>query len=129
MPWRHLKTLASLAAPVRMPVERLVGTLVATGDPVVMTHAGDPRTGDFLAGALFEVRHRELVGSLGSPLALRSVSFRAICAGSDLGTADVPCAWACCLPEALQLRAPAWVSQQIDTAPGARLVLPAALRK
>jgi hypothetical protein len=129
MSWRHLQTLASLGAPVRMPVERLVGSLVATGDPVVMTHAGDPRTADFIAGALFEVRHREVVGSLGSPLALRGAGFRATCSGSDLVTAEVPRAWASCLPEVMQLCVPAWVSQEIGTTAGAPLVLPAALRK
>ena len=84
MPWRHVKTIASLVAPIVLPVQRLVGRLPGSADPIAILCAGTPSTADFVAGALLEVEERTVVGSLGSPLELRGNTFRRLCAGADL---------------------------------------------
>ena len=129
MPWRHVKTIASLAAPIVLPVQRLVGRLPGSTDAVVMLCAGAPSTADFVAGALLEVEERTVVGRLGSPLELRSTAFRRLCADADLVAMEVPRAWQACLPAGTQLRMPAWVSQELLAAGKPPVTLPAQVRK
>ncbi|MGB7739624.1 MAG: hypothetical protein WBM03_10965 [Steroidobacteraceae bacterium] len=129
MPWRHVKTIASLAAPIALPVQRLVGRLPGSAGPVVMLCAGAPSTADFVAGALLEVEERTVVGRLGSPLELRGSAFRRLCAGADLVAMEVPRAWQVCLPAGTQLRMPAWVSQELLAAGKPPVTLPAPIRK
>ena len=126
---RHARTIASLAVPVSMPVQRLAGTLNGTADPVVMVYAGEPAAAEFIAGSLFRVEHRTEIGRLGSPFELRSDGFVALSGAADLVAVDVPWAWRRCLPEGMQLRMPAWVSQEIQAAGNGPIVLPAPLRK
>jgi hypothetical protein len=129
MPWRHVKTIASLAAPIVLPLQRLVGRLPGSANPVVMLCAGAPSTADFVAGALLEVEERTVVGRLGSPLELRSAAFRRLCAGADLVAMEVPRAWQACLPAGTQLRMPAWVSQELLAYGKPPVTLPAPIRK
>ncbi len=129
MPWRHVKTIASLAAPIVLPVQRLVGRLPGSADPVALLCAGTPSTADFLAGALFEVDERAVVGRLGSPLELRSAAFHKLCSGADLVAMEVPRAWQACLPAGAQLQMPAWVSQELLAAGTSPVTLPAPMRK
>jgi len=126
---RHARTIASLAVPVALPVQRLAGTLVATGVPVTIACAGDPAAAEFIAGALCKVEHREPVGRLGSPLQLRSEAFFALCTAADLVAMEVPWAWQRCLPDDTQWRMPAWVSQEILATDRGPIVLPVPLRK
>jgi len=129
MPWRHVKTVASLAVPIVLPVQRLVGRLPGSASPVAMLCAGAPSTADFVAGALLEVEERTVVGRLGSPLELRSAAFRRLCSGADLVAMEVPRVWRACLPEGTQLRMPAWVSQELHAAGRPSVTLPAQIRK
>ena len=129
MPWRHVKTIASLAAPIVLPVQRLVGRLPGSDSPVVMLCAGAPSTADFVAGALLDVDERASVGRLGSPLELRSAAFRELCSGADLVAMEVPRAWQACLPAGTQLRMPAWVSQELLAVGTPAVTLPASIRK
>jgi hypothetical protein len=129
MPWRHVKTIASLAAPIALPVQRLVGRLPGSASPVVMICAGAPSTADFVAGALFEVEERTVVGRLGSPLELRGAAFCRTCSGADLVAVEVPRAWQACLPAGAQLRMPAWVSQELLAVGKSTVTLPAPIRK
>ncbi len=129
MPWRHVKTIASLAVPLGLPVHRLVGTLPGSTDPVTMICAGALSTADFVAGALLEVEERTVVGRLASPLELRGAAFRNACSGADLVAAEVPRAWQACLPAGAQLRMPAWVSQELLAAGDSPVALPAPMLK
>jgi hypothetical protein len=129
MPWRHVKTIASLAIPCELPVHRLVGRLPGSADPVTMICAGAPATANFVAGALLEVDEQTIVGRLGSPLELRGAAFRRTCSGADLVAVDVPRAWQACLAAGAQLRMPAWVSQELLAAGGSPVTLPAPIRK
>ncbi|MBP6106309.1 MAG: hypothetical protein V9E93_16840 [Steroidobacteraceae bacterium] len=129
MPWRHVKTIASLATPVVLPVQRLVGRLPGSTDPVTMICAGTLSTADFVAGALLEVEERTVVGRLGSPLELRGTAFRRACSAADLVAVEVPRAWQACLPAGAQLRMPAWVSQELLAAGESPVTLPAPIRK
>lgn len=126
---RHARTFASLAVPVALPVQRLAGTLVATGAPVTIAYAGDPPAAEFVAGALCKVEHREPVGRLGSPLELRSEAFIALSASADLVAMEVPWAWQRCLPVDTHWRMPAWVSQEILATDRGSIELPVPLRK
>lgn len=126
---RHARTLVSLAVPVALPVQRLAGTLVATGAPVTIAYAGDPPAAEFVAGALCRVEHRETVGRLGSPLELRGEAFVALSAAADLVAMEVPWAWQRCLPVETHWRMPAWVSQEILATDRGPIVLPVPLRK
>ncbi|HSW33971.1 MAG TPA: GNAT family N-acetyltransferase [Steroidobacteraceae bacterium] len=126
---RHARTIASLAVPVAQPVQRLAGTLIATGAPVTIAYAGDPAAAEFIAGALCKVERREPVGRLGSPLELRSEAFVALAAAADLVAMEVPWAWQRCLPDDTQWRMPAWVSQEILATDLGHIVLPVPLRK
>lgn len=126
---RHARTIASLAVPVALPVQRLSGTLVATGAPVTIAYAGDPPAAEFVAGALCKVEHREPVGRLGSPLELRSEAFIALSASADLVAVEVPWAWQRCLPVDTHWRMPAWVSQEIQPTDRGSIELPMPLRK
>ncbi len=129
MPWRHVKTIASLVAPIVLPVQRLVGRLPGLADPIAILCAGTPSTADFVAGALLEVEERTVVGSLGSPLELRGAAFRKLCAGADLAAMEVPRAWQACLPGGTQLRMPAWVSQELLANTQSPFTLPAPILK
>jgi hypothetical protein len=129
MPWRHVKTIASLAAPIVLPVQRLVGKLPGSTDPVALLCAGMPTAADFVAGALLEVEERTVVGSLRSPLELRGAAFRRTCSGADLVAVEVPRAWQACLPAGAQLRMPAWVSQELLAAGRSPVTLPAPICK
>ncbi len=126
---RHLKTIATLATPVALPVERLSGRLCDSNEPAVLVFAGAPETADFVAGVLIEIEGREPVGRLQSPPALRGAAFDGWCEGADLAIAEVPWLWRFSLPANAGFRIPAWVSQEIRAADGATIVLPAALRR
>jgi len=115
--------------PVALPVQRLAGSLFATGAPVTIACAGDPPAAEFIAGALCKVEHREPVGRLGSPLELRGEAFVALSAAADLVAMEVPWAWQRCLPDDTQWRMPAWVSQEIRAPDHGPIVLPVPLRK
>ena len=129
MPWRHVKTIASLVAPIVLPVQRLVGRLPGSADPIAILCAGTPSTADFVAGALLEVEERTVVGSLGSPLELRGNTLRRLCAGADLAAMEVPRAWQACLPAGTQLRMPAWVSQELLVTTQSPFILSAPILK
>ncbi|MGH8249528.1 MAG: hypothetical protein ACREVI_02340 [Steroidobacteraceae bacterium] len=129
MAWRHFHTIATLATPVALPVERLDGRLHGSETPVTMTFAGAPETADFVAGALMTTTHRMRVGSLRTPLALRSDAFDTLCADGDFAVGEVPPLWNALLPAATELRMPAWVSQEIHADDGSPLLLPAPLLK
>ena len=116
MAWRHAKTIASLATPLALPVQRLEGRLFGSGNPVTLVCAGAPSTADFVAGALCEVVQRTHVGHLRNPFGLRGDEFRDLCAGADMVTMEVPRAWQACLPAGTHLRMPAWVSQELRAA-------------
>lgn len=126
---RHLTTLASLATPIALPVERLEGRLHGSNAPVSMTFAGTSATADFVAGALFTIERRTPVGRLQTPFELRRAAFGSLTIGSDLVVAEVPPIWRFCLPADMRLRMPAWVSQEIRADKGSGIVLPAQLRK
>jgi len=55
MIWQHLSTVASLAMPISLPVERLEGRLHGSNASIAMAFAGVPATADFVAGALFTI--------------------------------------------------------------------------
>ncbi len=129
MAWRHLTTLASLATPMALPVERLEGRLHGSNAPVAMTFAGLSATADFVAGSLFTIERRTPVGRLSTPLELRGAAFGALCNGSDLAVADVPPLWQSCIPAGAQLRMPAWVSQEIHGKGKSPVALPPQVRK
>lgn len=114
--------------PVALPVQRIAGTLAGSNDRVTMVYAGEAPAADFIAGALFDVEHRADIGRLGSPLELRSETFREMSSGADIVAMEVPWAWQRCLPAGTQLQMPAWVSQEIVATRGS-LFLPAPLRK
>lgn len=122
--WRHAQTIASLAVPVALPVERIEGSLHGTAERVVLTYAGAPPGARFIERALIEVERRTSVGRLSSPAQLRGEQFRRMCAGSQVAAMEVPRAWQACLPPDTQVRMPAWVSQQIHAADGSALVPP-----
>lgn len=127
--WRHLGTIASLATPVALPVERLEGRLHGSNVPITMIHAGAPGTADFVAGALFTVEQRTSVGRLKTPLELRSTAFGKLSADADLEVIEVPALWRCCLPASAELRMPAWVSLEIGGGNDSAIALPSELRK
>ena len=129
MPWRHLKTIGSLAAPIVLPVQRVVGRLHGSGDPVTLLCAAAAPTAVFVARALLTVQERTILGTLNSPLKLRGAAFRALLSGADIVAIEVPRLWQPCLPAGAQLRMPAWVSQEIDSAGEPSFVLPAPIRK
>jgi hypothetical protein len=129
MPWRHAKTIATLAVPAALQVQRLVGRLQGSTGSVTLLCAGTASTADFVAGALIEVHERAVVSRLGSPLELRGAGFRGLCSSADLVAMDVPRLWQFCLPPGSQLRMPAWVSQELDAGGKMPLTLPAAIRK
>lgn len=126
---RHLKTIATLATPVAMPVERLTGRWLGSTEPAALAFAGSPETADFIAGALMQIDRRESVGRLDAPHSLRGSLFGAVCARADLAIAEVPPLWRFALPADMHFRIPAWVSQEIRAPEGSDIVLPAALRK
>lgn len=129
MIWQHLSTIASLAAPIGLPVERLEGRLHESNMPIALTLAGAAATADFIAGALMAVERRIAVGRLSTPLALRSGVFADLCADSELVGLEVPPCWRSLLPADTQLRMPAWVSQEILSEDNAPLAVPTAVRK
>lgn len=129
MIWQHLSTIASLAAPIGLPVERLEGRLHESNMPIALTLAGAAATADFIAGALMTVERRIPVGRLPTPFALRSGVFDRLCADSDLVGLEVPPCWRSFLPANTPLRMPAWVSQEILAGDDSPLVVPTALRK
>lgn len=94
-----------------------------------MLCAGAPATADFVAGALFEVEERVVVGRLGTPLELRSAAFQRLCAGVDVVVMEVPRFWQACLPPGTHLRMPAWVSQELLAEGNQPVRLPTPLRK
>ena len=126
---RHLTTLASLAAPIALPVERLEGRLHGSEAPVTLVFAGATETADFVADSLFTVERRAPLGRLRSPLQLRSAAFGRLRDDADLVAVELPALWRFCLPAGMPLRMPAWVSQEIRCGSGSPLVLPAELRK
>ena len=127
MVWRHFSTMATLATPIGMPVERIEGRLHGSDAPAVMLFAGAPVTAEFVAGALMTMERRTAVGRLRSPLALRGAAFERQCADADLAVAEVPWLWRSCLPARMPLRIPAWVSQEIRGVAGTTIVLPTLL--
>jgi hypothetical protein len=127
--WRHLTTLASLATPLALPVERLEGRLHGSNAPVVMAFAGAPVTADFVADSLLSVERRTPVGRISNPLGLRSATLDRLCSGADLAAIEVPYLWRFCLPADMPLQMPAWVSQEIRSANDSPIVLPTELRK
>jgi hypothetical protein len=127
--WHHLTTLASLATPIALPVERLEGRLHGSNVPIAMAFAGAPVTADFVAGSLFAVERRIPIGRINNALGLRGVAFDKLCSGADLVAAEVPPLWRLCLPVGMRLRMPAWVSQEIHGAGDSPIVLPPELRK
>ncbi len=129
MLWRHLTTLASLAAPIALPIERLEGRLRGATVPVALIFAGAPATADFIADSLFTVETRAPVGRLSSPLQLRSTAIGGLCQDADLLAIELPALWQTCFPAATQLRMPAWVSQEIRSSSELPIVLPAELLK
>ena len=129
MAWRHLQTLAALAVPIALPVERLVGRLHGSNAAVTLVFAGAAVTADFVAGALCAVAGRTPLGRLGSPFALRGAGFRRLFDGADLLAVELPPLWRTCLPSGMDLRMPAWVSEEIRGDGAAPITLPAALRK
>lgn len=129
MVWRHLQTLATLATPVAMPVERLEGRLHGSDAAVAVTFAGTRATSDFVAGALMMVEQRSTLGILRSPFGLRHAASDRRWAAADLMVAEVPALWRLLLPGDTQWRMPAWVSQEIRGRDDSAIVLPAALRK
>lgn len=128
MAWRHAKTIASLVAPLALPLQRLSGRLPGTAGSVTLVCAGAAATADFVAGSLCEVERRADVGRLHSPLELRSAGFRELCADADLVAMEVPRAWQSCLPAGTQVRMPAWISQEL-TAIRSPYTLPAPILK
>jgi len=126
---RYGRTIGTLALPATLPVERLQGRLRGSGQPLVLTYAGESATADFIAGALLDLERRTRVGRLASPLHLRSESFRKLCSDSDLVAMDVPRLWQGCLPSGTHIRMPAWVSQQIGDDGGSPVVVPPRIRK
>jgi hypothetical protein len=126
---RHLRTIATLAAPFALPVERISGRWLGSAQPADLVFAGSPETATFLAGALIEIGRRETLARLDTPLSLRSRSFETLCRDADLVAGEVPSLWQTSLPLDADFRMPAWVSQEIRAPDGAAIVLPAALRK
>jgi len=129
MALRQLRTIATLATPIALPVERLVGRWFGSMEPATLAFAGAPETAGFIAGALMCIERREAAGRLKSPLALHGSPFGEVCASADLAVAEVPPLWGFALPTSMRFRIPAWVSQEIRATEGSDLVLPAALRK
>lgn len=129
MIWQHLSTIASLAAPIGLPVERLEGRLHESNMPIALTFAGAAATADFIAAALMTVERRIAAGRLSTPLALRSGAFDRLCADSDLVGLEVPPCWRPFLPADTQLQMPSWVSQEILAGDDSLLVVPTAVRK
>lgn len=127
--WRHLRTIASLAVPLEMPLERIEGRLRASGTPFTLLHAGPRESADFIARSLCDVGSRSAVGTLSSPLALRGAGFQAVCRGADLVAMDVPHLWQACMPSGTQWRMPAWVSQQMVAQGAARITVPRRVAK
>jgi hypothetical protein len=117
MAWRHAKTIASLATPLALPVQRFAGRLSGSGSFVTLVSAGTPSTADFVASALCEVEQGAVIGHLRSPLQLRGAVFQNLCADADLVAVEVPRAWQACLPSSAHLRMPAWISQELRAAP------------
>lgn len=126
---RHLGTMASLATPFALPVERLEGFLHRSNEPVAMVFAGAAPTADFVASSLFAIERRTAIGRLSTPLELRGTAFGSQCANAQLLAAEVPPLWRFSLPANMQLRMPAWVSQQIGGDEGFPIELPAELLK
>jgi hypothetical protein len=129
MPWRHVKTIASLAAPLALPVQRFTGRLAGSDSPAVMLWAGPSSTADFVAGTLLQVEERAVVSRLSSPLGLRGAAFLGLCSDADLVAVEVPRAWRSCLPSGAQLQMPSWVSQELLAAGATPISLPAPIRK
>jgi hypothetical protein len=126
---RHLQTLATLAAPLALPLQRLTGRWHGSSETGRLLFAGSRASAEFVAGALMQIDDREPRGALDSPLALRGRAFRAACGEADLVAAAVPPLWRPCLPAGTLVRLPAWVSQEIRAPAGADIALPPALRK
>jgi len=126
---RHLRTIATLAAPFKMPVERVTGQWLGSTEAALLLFAGSPETAGFIASALMRIERRESVGRLGTPLTIRGQEFGKFCTGADLVVAEVPPFWRFVLPATMRFRIPAWVSQEIRAPNGSEIVLPAALRK
>ena len=126
---QHLQTLATLATPLSLPVERISGHLHGTGEPAQVLFAGARATADFVAGALMTIGQREPLMPLRSPLALRGSLFEKACAGVEVAAVEVPRLWRPCLPPDMALSMPSWVSQEIRARDHAKLELPAAVRK
>lgn len=126
---RHLRTIATLATPVALPVERLSGRWLGSTEPATLVFAGSAETAGFLAGTLMRIDRRQAAGRLDTPLALRGPAFDEICTGADLAVAELPFLWRSALPAGVQWRIPAWVSQEIRAPECAEIALPVALRK
>jgi hypothetical protein len=126
--WHHLQTLASLALPLALPVERITGRLRGSDAVATLIHAGEPATASFVAGAILDGMERESIGRLRSPLTVRGPRFRGWCERADLAVVELPPLWSACLPAGMRLRMPAWVSQEIRGPNGGVIALPAALR-
>lgn len=129
MAWRHLTTLASLVAPVSLPVERFEGGLHGSNAPATIVFAGAAETASFVAGSLLTTTRRKPFGRLGTPFELRGAAFAKLREGADLMAVELPIFWRPCLPADSDLRMPAWVSLEIRAGGGSPLVLPAELRK
>lgn len=129
MIFRHLQTLATLATPWKLPVTRYAGRLHGSGAPARLVAAALPPTADFVAGALMTIESREPTGTLASPHALGGARLAAIARDADVVAAELPWLWRGLLPAALDLRMPAWVSQEIRAPAGAPLEIPSAVRK
>ncbi len=126
---QHLQTIATLAAPLALPVVRYEGRLHGSQVPARILAAGLAATTDFVAGALMAVERRTPVLTLPSPLALSGAAFRDATDGADIVAAEVPPLWQFALPAAARFRFPSWVSQEIVAPAGGALQLPAAVRK
>lgn len=126
---RHLQTLATLVTPLQLPVVRYTGRLHGTGTPARIVIAAQAPTADFIAGALMKIESRAQESCLGSPWALRGTSFARSAQDADIVAVELPWLWRRWLPEQLDLRFPAWVSQEIRARDGAPLELPVEVRK
>jgi len=126
---RHLQTLATLALPLRLPLLRYTGHLHGSDEPACVLAAALPPSADFVADALMTIERRAQAGTLSSPRALRSACLGDAARGADVVVAELPWLWRALLPAEMDLRIPAWVSQEIRVPEGAPLEVPTAVRK
>jgi hypothetical protein len=128
MSLRHLKTLATLATPLALPLHWVRGATAPGDEELTFLCAGSNAATEFVAGALLQGFERSDAGRLAHPLQLRGIRFHQLSKEADLVVIDVPFAWRRVLPRGADWCMPAWVSQEVSAASGT-LALPAPLLK